>query len=77
MQTKVTRWGNSLGIRILQWMAEQLKITEGIEVDIGLKNNSIVINKPKLSLQEMLDNISESNLHGEFDSGMPVGREEW
>lgn len=54
-----------------------MKITEGIEVDIELKNNSIVINKPKLSLQEMLDNISESDLYGEFDSGMPVGKEEW
>lgn len=77
MQTKVTKWGNSLGVRIPQWVAEKAEINDGAIVEISLKDDIIVIKKKKLSLDEMLNDITAENLHSEVDTGSAVGREIW
>ena len=33
--------------------------------------------KPKYTLEELLDGITEENLHGEIDFGKPSGKEIW
>ena len=45
MQTKVGKWGNSLGVRLPQWIAEQAEISDGAIVEISLKDEMIVIKK--------------------------------
>ncbi|MFY9118790.1 MAG: AbrB/MazE/SpoVT family DNA-binding domain-containing protein [Syntrophomonadaceae bacterium] len=77
MQTKVTKWGNSLGVRIPQWIAEQTEINDGVVVDIDLEDDLIIIRKRRHSLEELLEGITQDNLHQEIDNGLPMGREIW
>ncbi|MDD2510927.1 MAG: AbrB/MazE/SpoVT family DNA-binding domain-containing protein [Syntrophomonas sp.] len=77
MQMKVAKWGNSLGVRIPQWVAEQAEISDGAIVEISFKDETIVIKKKKLSLEEMLNDITTENLHKEIGTGSVVGREIW
>ena len=77
MQTKVTKWGNSLGLRIPQRIAEQAEIRDGAVVDIDLEDGMIIIRKKRLYLEELLEGITQDNLHQEIDLGLPVGRETW
>jgi antitoxin MazE len=77
MQTKVTKWGNSLGIRIPQLLAEQAEISDGAIVEIEIRNEIIQIRKKKFSLEELLKDISAENMHKETDTGFPVGKEIW
>ncbi|MEQ8201762.1 MAG: AbrB/MazE/SpoVT family DNA-binding domain-containing protein [Syntrophomonadaceae bacterium] len=74
---KVAKWGNSLGVRIPQWVAEQAQISDGSIVEISCRDEAIIIKKKRLSLEEMLSNITAENLHEEMDTGSPVGREVW
>ena len=78
MEVLVTKWGNSLGIRLPASIANQVKITDGTKVNLILKKNKIEIVplKPgKYSLDDMLSNISDDNLHSEIDSGESLGVE--
>ena len=49
-------------------------------VDLSIDKDRIIITpigEKKYSLDELLEDVSESNLHGEFDTGAPVGKEIW
>jgi antitoxin MazE len=78
MEAKIQKWGNSLGIRIPIGISRDLSLRNGSIVDISEDSNQIVI-KPRNSpsLDEMLDLITDSNLHGESDYGVPEGNEAW
>mgnify|MGYP000185425633 CR=1 FL=1 len=77
MQMKVAKWGNSIGIRIPQKVAEQAKIKDGSIVEIEIDNETIKIKKRELSLEKLLDAITSENLHKEISTGSPVGGEIW
>ena len=36
-----------------------------------------IIGEKEYSLEKLLNGISKNNLHGEFDTGAPVGKEIW
>jgi len=80
MRSKVQLWGNSLALRIPKYIANQIKIINGSDVDVFLEEEKIVItpikNNPK-SLDELLSKIDNGNLHKEEDFGTPVGGEIW
>lgn len=44
MNITVTKWGNSLGIRIPQATTKSWKLENGDTVDIEIKENEIIIN---------------------------------
>ena len=68
MEVKVTKWGNSLGIRLNKELAETINLKENDIVDIQVIDNKLVI-LPKQSLDDMLAKINEDNLHNEVDFG--------
>ncbi len=79
MQTRVKKWGNSLGVRIPQAVAESLGITEDTPVELSADEEAITI-KPvrrRESLRELASKITPSNRHDETDWGRRVGREVW
>ena len=80
MKTKIKKWGNSLALRIPKYLASDVNLELNEWVNISIDKDSIII-KPvrekKYSLKNFLANISENNLHGEIDSGAPVGKEVW
>jgi antitoxin MazE len=80
MDSMVTKWGNSLAIRIPQNLAKEIDLTEGSEIELTLMDGNLVI-KPKVrysySLEELVDAITLENLHAEIGSGTSVGNEAW
>ena len=80
MLTKIVKWGNSLGLRIPKSFAEEVQVSDGSTVELTMENGRLVIRpapQPAYSLDELLNGITDENLHSEVDSGEPVGGEEW
>jgi antitoxin MazE len=78
MQTKVQKWGNSLALRIPKSFALNMDIKQNEFVDLSIGDGKLIITpitKKEYSLKELLAGVSEDNLHGEFDTGIPVGKE--
>lgn len=78
MQTRVQKWGNSLGLRIPRGLAEQIGLGAGTEVSLSAKDGELVV-KPslpmRLSLDDLLEGVTADNLHSSVDTGEAVGRE--
>lgn len=76
MKVKVSKWGNSLGIRLPQEIIKD-KIDEGNILDIEMIDDILTAKKIKkeLSLEELLDGITPENYIGEIDFGYAVGNE--
>jgi antitoxin MazE len=80
MRTRVQRWGNSLAVRIPKSFAEEVGLRDDSPVDLRLSQGKLVLepsSPPPLNLEELLDGVRRSNLHGESDTGPAQGREVW
>ena len=80
MQTQIKKWGNSLALRIPKLLAEQLDIKTDSEVEIAVEDGQMVIRplpEPTLTLEELLAQITDENLHEEVETGTAVGGEAW
>ena len=78
MQTKVQKWGNSLALRIPKLFALNIDIKQNEFVDLSIGDGKLIITpitEKAYSLKELLAGVSEDNLHEEFDTGIPVGKE--
>ena len=78
MQTKVQKWGNSLALRIPKSFALNMDIKQNEFVDLSIDDGKLIITpitEKEYSFKELLAGVSEDNLHGEFDTGIPVGKE--
>ncbi len=80
MQTQIKKWGNSLALRIPKLLALDANLKLNKLVAISFDKGSIIItpiDEKEYSLGKLLEGVSKNNLHGEFDTGTPVGREIW
>ena len=79
MKVKIQKWGNSLAVRIPKAFAVQTQIEQDSIVDMSLVNGGIVVKphkeRPKYTLKELLDGITEENIHAETEWGDAVGKE--
>jgi len=80
MQTKIKKWGNSLALRIPKLFALDANLKLNKLVDLSIDKDSIIIRpigEKEYSLRKLLKGVTKNNLHGEFDTGAPVGKEIW
>lgn len=80
MLAKVQRWGNSLAIRIPRSFAVEAGFENDSPVNMQLDNGKLIVEaaRPtKYSLEELVAQMTEENLHEETDWGKPVGKEVW
>jgi antitoxin MazE len=80
MRTKIKRWGHSLALRIPKPFVIEAKLGEETEVDLTVTNGNLLVaaaTKPAQPLEDLLSRVTKRNLHGEADTGAPVGREAW
>ncbi|GHV84216.1 multidrug transporter MatE [Spirochaetia bacterium] len=78
MEAVIKKWGNSLGIRIPTLMAKNMNINDGSYVEIkNTKDGILITSKAKPNLAEMLDRITDQNIHSEVETGSLVGNEIW
>lgn len=77
MCTNVTRWGNSLAIRLPKNITTELKLKENSPLDLTVEDGRIVLTPtpPKYDLSTLIAGIKPSNLHSETDWGESVGKE--
>ena len=76
VRIRLTKWGNSLGIRLPKVFALQVGMKIGEEVDVEMRKNMIVVS-PVETLESLLDRVTHDSLHSETDTGKPQGREVW
>ena len=80
METRIGKWGNSLALRIPQPVAAQVGLSVDATVELTPRGEELivtVIKQPRTHLDHLLAGVTESNLHGEVDSGPSVGGEAW
>ncbi|HEY7424075.1 MAG TPA: AbrB/MazE/SpoVT family DNA-binding domain-containing protein [Gemmataceae bacterium] len=80
MKTRVRKWGNSLALRIPKSFAAEVRLTEDTPVELSLVEGKLVVQplaQPPLTLDELLQGVTDENLHGEWDTGPAVGKEVW
>ena len=80
MQTKIQKWGNSLGLRIPRTFAAEAQVGEGSTVDLSVEGGRLLVRplrRRRYTLGQLLNKITRRNLHTEISSGAPAGREIW
>jgi len=77
MQVSITRWGNSLGLRIPRHVAEQAGLRAGARVEIIAEDGRVVISaaRPRYVLADLLNDMTPEGMHEAFDWGPDIGRE--
>ena len=78
MKTKVQKWGNSLALRIPKAFAEETRLEPDTDVELSLVEGKLIVTPSvPYSLEDLLEGVTESNLHTEVDTGGPAGNEVW
>ena len=79
MKTTVQKWGNSLAVRIPKSITIDTKVTEGSSINISVEDGNIILSPfaKEVSLTELLNNVTNENIHSEVSTGELVGGEIW
>ena len=80
MKTQIQKWGNSLALRIPKSFANEMGLGENSSVQLMIKEGVLVIAldaEPKLTLEELLSQVTEDNVHHEWETGPAKGDETW
>lgn len=80
MRGRVSRWGNSLAIRIPSSVREEIQLEEGSTVELVVVEGGRLLVSPiptAYRLDDLVAGIDETNRHAETDWGEPAGNEAW
>ncbi len=79
MRSRISKWGNSLAVRIPRGLTEEAGLSDGSDVEITLRDGRIVIAPvgPEYRLDELVKGITSENRPTETDWGRPTGNEVW
>jgi len=79
MEAKVTKWGNSLGVRVPAALATQVGLKAGSEVSLVAEGKAIKLvplgTPRRYTLAELLAGVTKDNIQPAIPSGPDVGRE--
>jgi antitoxin MazE len=77
----ISQWGNSLGVRLPQFLARSANLKAGDTVTIDLRGDEIVLKpvRARPDINALIKKITASNRHGAVDFGPDRGGEvvEW
>jgi antitoxin MazE len=80
MRTRIQKWGNSLALRVPKAFAAEAQLGQDSAVEISLVNGKLVVSpvaEPAVTLDQLLNGVTEENLHREVDTGPVIGNERW
>jgi antitoxin MazE len=79
VKTTIQKWGNSLAVRIPRLFADEIHLEENTTVDLTVKGGKLVIvpTEPELTLESLVEQITDANRHEEIGTGPRVGNEVW
>lgn len=79
MRVQFAKWGNSVALRMPSPLMREVGASDGMSATIVVENGSLVITPiqetPVYKLSDLLDAVSDENIHGEIKAGDPVGNE--
>ena len=79
-ESTISKWGNSLAVRIPLAIAKQASLSEGDCVKMALARDGAIVLRParrKYDLSDLVARITPKNRHPETDWGWPEGEESW
>jgi antitoxin MazE len=75
----LSRWGNSIGMRIPQEAVERFGLKAGERVEVEVSDESITIRpsrrRKRWNIADLVKGITPEKVGGEFDWGPDVGKE--
>ena len=77
METILSKWGNSLGVRLPASLAQSAGLKAGSAVVMKVKQGKLTLEPVQHSLAAMLAEIDDQNTHREIETGAPIGKEAW
>ena len=80
METHVSKWGNSLAVRIPRPLAAEVGLDDNSPVELSLCEGKLIVSPlhhVAYSLEYLLAQVTGYNVHGEVDTGPAVGGEVW
>ena len=80
MKTRVQKWGNSLALRIPRPFAEEVRLEENSPVEVTVRAGKLVVvpvADGELTLDALVEQITDENRHDEIGTGGAVGNEIW
>jgi antitoxin MazE len=79
MNAHFSKWGNSIALRIPNGVAKELNVSERSKASLQVRDGALVVIPvgavPKYDINKLIAAITPENLHGETDTGGPVGNE--
>jgi antitoxin MazE len=79
-ETQISKWGNSLAVRIPRSIVRGARLSSGDHVEVDLTAEGSIILRParrKYNLDELVARITARNRHRETDWGPAKGKESW
>jgi antitoxin MazE len=79
-ETTVSKWGNSLAVRIPRSLANEARLSEGDSLEMDLDADGSIVLRPArktYELSELVSRITTKNRHRESDWGPAQGQETW
>jgi antitoxin MazE len=79
MKAQVTKWGNSLAVRIPGTYAKEMELEEGSELELKRVKGGLLLQprRVEFTLEELMEQVTPENIHAATDWGAPAGREVW
>nr|WP_044200190.1 AbrB/MazE/SpoVT family DNA-binding domain-containing protein [Oscillochloris trichoides] len=80
MRTRIQKWGNSLAVRIPKSFASEIGLVDDSEVDLCVVDGQlrvVRISPSPYSLDALLAEVTDDNLHHEVSTEPAVGNEVW
>jgi len=79
MRARIQKWGNSLALRIPRSFAIETDLAQDSLVDLSLQDGKLVVSPvmPTYTLKQLLEGVTDENLHAEQEMGPAVGKEAW
>lgn len=79
-ESTISKWGNSLAVRIPLALAKRASLGEGDFVTLDLDRNGVIVLRParrKYQLSDLVAGITSKNRHPPTEWGPPQGEEFW
>ncbi len=78
MKTRLSKWGNSLAVRIPKSVVERARVREGQRLTVESDRGRIVLRpESRLRLPDLVSKMTPQNRHAEADWGGRAGEEIW
>ncbi len=79
MRVRIRKWGNSLALRIPKSFAEEAFLSDNSLVELKVVQGRLVVScvpEPAISLDALLSDVNEHNLHRQVSGAPDWGSEE-